>query len=129
MGAWPPVVVVIEPDRELAVALQEVVTLARCRPMTMPVDDVEQLASPPAAIVVRMATRMPLAPASPRLKSADGSAPRVLALASNDTDVAEAERLGADVILREPHQVRALYDALVDIAGGRTGHSRTDGEG
>ena len=117
MGVGPPIVVVIEPDRELAVALQEVVTLARCRPVTLVhVEDLKQLA--PAAIVVRMATNLPLASVRPGLKDLAGSAAtKVLALASNDADVAEAERLGSDLILREPHQVRALYDALVEIAG------------
>lgn len=114
----PPTVAIIERHRELAIALEEVVTLARCTPVTMAdVSELAQLADPPAAIVVRVAAS--LAANSPHAalgQLSRAERPTVLALASNDSDVAEAERLGCDVVLREPQQVRALYDALSDVA-------------
>ena len=119
MNRAAPVVVVIEPDRQLAVALQEVATLARCRPLALrDIEELKQLASPPAAVVVRIAGHLSDA-AVPRagLKDLAGSlSTKVLALASNDEDVAEAQRLGSDVVLRQPRQVHALYDALSNLA-------------
>jgi hypothetical protein len=115
MDGAAPVVVVIERDRDLAVVLLEVVMLARCRPLTLrDIDELKQLASPPAAVVIGV----------PRagLKNLAGSlTTQVLALTSNDEDVAEATRLGSDVVLRQPRQVQALYDSLTNLAGSRRG--------
>jgi hypothetical protein len=124
MDGAAPVVVVIERDRDLAVVLLEVVMLARCRPLTLrDIDELKQLASPPAAVVIRIAGNLSCA-AVPRagLKNLAGSlTTQVLALTSNDEDVAEATRLGSDVVLRQPRQVQALYDSLTNLAGSRRG--------
>jgi hypothetical protein len=93
-----PTVAIIEPHREFASALEEVVALARCAPVTMAeFDELTDLALPPAAIVVRFSTKLPftsLHDGLSRLPSA--GRPTVLALASTDADVAEAERLGCE---------------------------------
>jgi hypothetical protein len=124
MDGAAPVVVVIERDRDLAVVLLEVVMLARCRPLTLrDIDELKQLASPPAAVVIRIAGNLSCA-GVPRagLKNLAGSlTTQVLALTSNDEDVAEATRLGSDVVLRQPRQVQALYDSLTNLAGSRRG--------
>jgi hypothetical protein len=123
MDGAAPVVVVIERDRDLAVVLLEVVMLARCRPLTLrDIDELKQLASPPA-VVIRIAGNLSCA-GVPRagLKNLAGSlTTQVLALTSNDEDVAEATRLGSDVVLRQPRQVQALYDSLTNLAGSRRG--------
>ena len=126
MDSAVPVVAVIEPDRDLAVSLVEVVMLARCRPLTLTdIDELKQLASPPAAVVIRIAGNLNCAEV-PRagLKNLAGSlTTRVVALTSNDEDVAEATRLGSDVVLRQPRQVQALYDSLTNLAGFWRGRS------
>lgn len=113
-----PTIAIIERRQEFAVALQEVVALARCTAVTL--DDFEeltQLPSPPVAIVLRMAANRSLGRARLLLETLTAAGrPKVFALAWTDADVAEAERLGCDVVLREPRQVRALYDALVAFA-------------
>jgi len=118
--AGVPMVAILEPERERATALQEVVSLARCSPIAvLDLDELTGLSDPPAAIIVRVATSRPLGSPHAELQRLPASGrPKVLALVSSDADVAEAQRLGCDVVLREPHQVRALYDALIDIAGG-----------
>jgi hypothetical protein len=116
MTAWRPVVVVVEADRELAVALKEVVTLARCQPIVLGVEELRRLASPPAAIVIRLATAVPCPDLPLHPAEVDGMATKVLALASTDAHAAEATRIGADAIFREPRQVHALYEALVTLA-------------
>src|SRR5687768_8668967 len=115
-----PIVAIFEPERERATALQEVVSLARCTPITVFVaEELTGFPAPPAAIIVRVAMNRPLGSPHTELERLPfSSRPKVLALASSEADVAEAQRLGCDVVLREPHQVRALYDALTDIAGG-----------
>ena len=113
-----PTVAIVEPHDEIAVALGEVAALARCHPVR--VDDVAalvELASPLAAIVLRMHATVSDHASTKTLREFNQPArPQVLALASSDADVEEARRLGCDVVLREPQQVRALYEALKRVA-------------
>ena len=116
--AESPHVVVAEPHREIAQALQDLVTLAGCVPvMVSDCESVRELSSLPAAIVVRVATEISIS--SPhcgleRFSRADR--PLIVALASSAADVAEAERLECQVIARTPNQVRAVYEALTQLA-------------
>lgn len=117
-----PTVAIIEPHREFASALQEVVVLARCAPRCVTTFDELTDAAAPMAVVVRLSAKLPsslLQEGLSRLPSTHR--PTVLALASTDADVAEATRLGCDVVLREPRQIRGLYDALARIAAVRDG--------
>jgi hypothetical protein len=113
-----PTVVIAEPHQEMAGALEDVVTMAGCVPVRVSRCESVRILSPePAAIVVRVATEMPLG--SPHLgleHLGSGRRPLIVALASNDADVAEAERLHCEVIAREPHQVQMLYDTLLELA-------------
>jgi len=112
-----PTVVIVEPYKDFAAALQEVVALAHCKPVTIGnVAGLSELSKPPAAIVVRVATNLPFE--SPHAGLDDmhpDKRPLVVALTSSDADVAEANRLGCEVVLREPQQVRGLYDALTHV--------------
>ena len=109
---------VAETHHEIADALQDVVILAGCIPII--VSEGESMGERPAlpeAIVVRVATEMPMT--SPHLNLRQfGRTERtlVVALASSDADVAEAERLGCQVIARAPRQVQVLYEALTQLS-------------
>jgi len=126
-----PLVLVIEPHREIANALQDVVTLAGCVPvMASHCESVRELDSLPAAIVVRIATEIRMMPPHFGLEHFSRTdQPLIVALASSDADVAEAERLECQVIARAPNQVQALYKALTQLASrspqGATGQSRS----
>jgi len=113
-----PTVVIAEPHQQMAGALEDVVTMAGCVPVIVNrCESVMTLSAEPAAIVVRVATEMPLV--SPHLGLAQlgrGRRPLIVALVSSDADVAEAERLHCQVIARAPHQVQTLYDTLVRLA-------------
>jgi hypothetical protein len=118
-GRGVPTVVIVEPYRDIAIALEEVVSLARCTPLT--VGAVEEPASllqeRPAAIIVRVATDLSYrSPHAGLTRWPPSMRPMVVALTSTDADVTEAERLGCDVILQEPKQVRQLYDTLTNVA-------------
>ena len=115
-----PLVVVVEPHREIADALQDVVTLAGCVPvMASHCESVRELNldSLPAAIVVRVATEIrTMSPHFGLEHFSRTDEPLIVALASSDADVAEAERLECQVIARAPNQVQALYNALTQLA-------------
>jgi hypothetical protein len=118
-GRDAPTVVIVEPYRDIATALEEIVSLARCIPLT--VGAVEEpaalLQERPAAIIVRVATDLSFrSPHAGLTRWPPSMRPMVVALASTDADVAEAERLGCDVILREPKQVQQLYETLAHVA-------------
>ena len=111
-----PTVAIVEPHRDFAEPLQEVVALAHCKPVTVAsLDELVELTGVPAAIIIRVGARSPHPYAGLEQMRADGH-PKVLALTSSDADDAEAARIGCDVVLRQPQQVRALYDALAGIA-------------
>lgn len=116
-GANPTVLIVgISPD--LTVALQEVVSLAQCTPVAADdFDTVGALPSPPAAIVAQIRATLPIESLDVVLTHWPyETRPKVVALVSTDEDVAEAERLACDVVLREPWQVSRLYDTLTRVA-------------
>jgi hypothetical protein len=109
--------VIAEPHHEIADALQDVITLAGCVPVTVRrCESVHELHERPTAIVVRIATDVPSVSPHRGLEGLDRTGrPLIVALASSDADVAEAERLECEVIARAPHQVQALYEALMQL--------------
>jgi hypothetical protein len=108
-------VVIAEAHYEIAHALMDVVTLAGCVPVTVThVDSVRTLEVQPAAIVVRV-DRV-LSSHRGLENFVRGRRPLIVALASSDADVAEAERLNCEIIARAPHQVQMLYDVLKELA-------------
>jgi hypothetical protein len=113
-----PTVVIAEPHHEIAHALEDVVTLAGCVPVTVSqFESVKTLDTQPVAIVVRVATEMPLVAPHRGLEGlARGRRPLIVALASSDADVVEAQRLDCEIIARAPHQVQILYDVLTQLA-------------
>lgn len=116
-GAYPTVLIVgLSPD--VATALQEVVSLAHCTPVA--VDDFDSLGefqSPPAAIVAQIRATLPIESLDFVLAHwPHETRPTVVALVSTDEDVAEAERLACQVVLREPWQVHGLYETLTRVA-------------
>jgi DNA-binding NtrC family response regulator len=113
-----PTVAIAESHHEIADALEDVVALAGCVPVTVnSIEALQDMRSTAAAIVVRVATEM--TDSSPHLvlqELALSTRPLVVALTSSDADVAEAQRLHCEVVLRAPHQVQGLYETLQDLA-------------
>jgi hypothetical protein len=109
-----PHVLIIEPQREMAAVLREIVVIANCTPLLVATwDEIQRLSPVPAAIVVRvLADSGAGAPHECVRRMPRADRPVVLALTATDADVTEAERLGCDVVLRAPKQVRGLYDTL-----------------
>jgi hypothetical protein len=109
-----PSILIIEPRREVADALADVVTSAHYAPIVRP--HVERLADlggvTPAAIIVRVAFEGIGEPAHAAIARLAPNRPPVVAIASEDEEVAEARRLKCEVVLRAPGGISRLCEEL-----------------
>ena len=112
-----PTVVIVEPHHDVAVALEDVVKLAHCSPLIVSgVESLQRLHLAPAAIVVRVSADLPLR--SPHAGLDDlprANRPMIVALVATQGDIAEAERLDCEVVVRAPGQIQGLYDVLTGL--------------
>lgn len=103
-------VLIIEPFADLASAFEEVIASASYAPIVRRhVDSLTDLSVMPATIVVRIGhgdvSRLP------------PERPPIVAIASSESDVAEAERLHCEVVLRAPADIKRLCEAVRSLAG------------
>lgn len=111
----PPAILILEPRREVANALEDVVASARYVPIVRPyVDRLPDLGVTPAAIIVRVAFDSISEPPHAALERLP-MRPPVVAIVWEDDEYAEAQRLGCDVILRAPDDVSHLCEALARV--------------
>lgn len=112
----PPNILIIEPRREVADALADVVTSANYGAIVRPhVERLADLGFTPAAIIVRIAFEGISEPPHAALERLVPNRPPVVAIVWEDVEVAEAERLKCDVVLRAPDGVSRLCDALTKL--------------
>jgi hypothetical protein len=110
-----PVVLIIEPRREVAAALEEVVASARYQPIVRPyIDGVDGLGVVVSAIIVRIAFDGISEPGYRALERIR-IRPPVVAIVWNDKEHDEATRLGCEVILRAPEEIGQLCTALARL--------------
>jgi len=110
-----PAILIIEPRREVADALQDLVMSAHYLPVVRPrLQPLADLGFTPAAIIVRV-TFEGLTPPHTGIEDLPPYRPPVIAIAWGDLEVAEASRLKCDVILRAPDEVSRLLDTLTKI--------------
>ena len=108
-----PAILIIEPRREVAAALEEVVNSANYVAVVIPhLEQLTDVAVPLAAIIVRVTFEPSSEPAHAAIERLPKRRPPVVAIAWGDEDIAEAERLKCDVILHAPHDIARLPDAL-----------------
>ena len=111
-----PSILIIEPRREIAEALADVITSASYTPLVRAhVEHLSDLGVTPAAIIVRITFEGVSEPAHAALERLGPERPPVIALASLPDEVFEAERLNCDVILRAPGGVSRLCDVLAKL--------------
>ena len=109
----PPVVLIIEPRSEVADALEDVVTSARYYALVRAhVETLTDLGVTPSAIIVRIAFEGIGEPAHAAIARFPRNRPPVVAIAWEEREVAEAVRLGCDIVLRAPDEVSRLCHAL-----------------
>lgn len=102
-------VLIIEPHDELSAAFADVLASANYRPLVRRhVDAIADLGVTPAAIVLRIGhaevSRFP------------PDRPPIVAIVSSEEDLAEAERLQCEVVLRGPAEIKRLCDALRSLS-------------
>jgi hypothetical protein len=111
-----PAILIVEPRREVAEALEDVVTSANYTAVVRPyVDRLTDVGVVPAAIIVRIAFEGVSEPPHAAIGRFAGHRPPVVAIAWEDAEVAEATRLNFDVVLRAPGDVGRLCEALTSV--------------
>lgn len=111
-----PSILIIEPHREVAAALEHVVNSANYVAVVTP--HLERLADvgvTPSAIIVRIAFESAGEPAHAAVERLGMDRPPVLAIASDAAELREAERMKCEIVLRAPQEVSRLCDALARL--------------
>ena len=112
-----PSILILEPRPDVAAALEDVVNSANYVAIVAPhLERLADLEVPPAAIIVRVSfegTSEPPHVALGRLRDR----PPVVAIVWEEEEVAEATRLGCEVVLKAPRDVSKLCEALGRIIG------------
>lgn len=111
-----PAILIIEPRREVADALQELVMSANYLPIVRPrIQPLVDLGFTPAAIIVRVAFEGISEPPHAAIADLPLNRPPVIAIAWSELEIAEAQRVGCNVILRAPDDVSRLLDMLTKV--------------
>ena len=106
-------ILIIEPRREVADAIEEVITSAHYQAMVVPhLEQLGDLGVTPAAIIVRIAFEGVSEPAHAAIARLPPNRPPIVAIAWEEHEVAEAMRLNCDVVLRGARDVGHLCEAL-----------------
>ena len=114
--AMPPAILIIEPRREIADALEEVVSSANYLAVVRPhLDRLSDLGLTPAAIIVRITFEGLSDPPHAAIERWPMNRPPVVAIAWEDAEIREAERLHCEVVLHAPDDVGRLCDALSSV--------------
>lgn len=111
-----PAVLIIEPRREVAAALEEVVNSANYVALVRPhVESLTDLGITPAAIIVRISFEGISDPPHAAIERLPVDRPPVVAIAWEDAELLEAQRLKCEVVLHAPDDVSRLCEALSSV--------------
>lgn len=111
-----PAVLIIEPRREVAAALEEVVNSANYVAVVRPhVESLTDLGITPAAIIVRISFEGISDPPHAAIERLTVDRPPVVAIAWEDAELLEAQRLKCEVVLHAPDDVSRLCEALSSV--------------
>jgi hypothetical protein len=113
----PPVVLIIEPRKEIAAALEAAIAMTNFAPVVVPhLERLSDIPQPVAAIVVRVAFEGVGDPAHMAIARLPRQRPPVIAIAWEEDELEEARRLNCDVVLHAPHDITRLCETLVKLA-------------
>jgi hypothetical protein len=112
-----PTVLIIEARREVAKALEAVITSASFTTLVVPhLERLTDLPITPAVIVVRIAFEGVSDPPHTAIERLPVNHPPVVAIVWEDDELKEAQRLKCDVVLHAPQDVSLLCDTLTRLA-------------
>ena len=115
-GVMPPVVLILEARKEVASALEAAIALANLTPIVIPyLERLSDVPYEPAAIVVRIAFESVTDPPHSAIARLPRDRPPVVAIASQEDELAEARRLKCDVVLHAPHEISRLCETLTKL--------------
>ena len=110
-------VLIIEARREVAAALEEVLSAANLASLVVPhLEKLSDIEVSPAAILVRIAFESVSDPPHAAIARLPPGRPPVVAIAWAEDEVVEAQKLKCDVILRAPKDIPRLCETLTRIA-------------
>ena len=110
-------VLIIEARREVAVALEEVLAAANMASVVVPhLEKLSDVGISPAAILVRIAFESVGDPPHAAIARLPPDRPPVVAIAWEEDEVVEAQKLKCDVILRAPNDIPRLCETLTEVA-------------
>ena len=111
-----PSIVIVEPHPDMAAAFEELLESAHFSPVVVPhLHTLADVGDAPAAIVVRVDLDAPEHSPHEGLEQLPAGRPPIVAIAWTDDEIAEANRLGCEVVLRAPEEVKRLCKALVEV--------------
>jgi len=109
-------VLIIEARREVALALEEVLAAANLASVVVPhLEKLSDVEISPAVILVRIAFETVSDPPHAAIARLPPDRPPVVAIAWEEDEVAEAEKLKCDVILRAPNDIARLCETLTRV--------------
>jgi len=115
-GMPPPVVLIIESRKEVADALESAIALANVTPVVVPfVERLGDVPYTPAVIVVRIAFESVSEPPHAAIARLGRERPPVVAIVREENELAEAQRLQCDVVLRAPEDIPRLCEAVMKV--------------
>ena len=114
-----PVVLIIEPRKEVAAALESTIALSNLTPLVVPhLERLSDIAHPVAAIVIRISFEGVGDPAHAAIsRLSRDTRPPIVAIAWEEDELDEARRLQCDVILHAPHEIGRLCEMLLKLVG------------
>ena len=113
-----PVVLIIEPRKEVAAALEATIAMSNLTPIVVPyLERLSDIPYPVAAIVVRIAFEGASDPPHAAIERLPRNRPPVVAIAWEEEELEEARRLNCDVVLRAPHDITRLCETLTKLVG------------
>jgi hypothetical protein len=112
----PPIVLIIEARKEVADALESAIALANVTPVVVPhVERLGDVPYTPAAIVVRIAFESLSEPPHAAIARLGRERPPVVAIVREENELAEAQRLQCEVVLRAPEDIPRLCEAVMKV--------------
>jgi hypothetical protein len=116
LGRMPPIVLIIEARKEVADALESAIALANVTPVVVPhVERLGDVPYTPAAIVVRIAFESLSEPPHAAIARLGRERPPVVAIVREENELAEAQRLQCEVVLRAPEDIPRLCEAVMKV--------------
>ena len=112
----PQSILIVERHREVAEALEQVIASADHAPIVRThMDGLDEIHPTPAVIVLRIVFEGGCEPLHACVERLPKQRPPIIAIVREDEEASEAERIKCDVVLRAPHELGRLREAIATL--------------